>query len=163
MNLRNLVLFSALSFLLPFAGGAQVSPGQQAYEIALPTLTGDTVRLSSLKGKVVLVDFWASWCTPCRISNRKLVKVYPKYKDRGFEILGVSLDQNRRDWQKAVAQDRITWPQVNDNGGWEAKTGIQWNIYQVPTSYLIDRQGRVVGMDLEGKALEKALNDLLGS
>jgi peroxiredoxin len=162
-NLLKRIPLLAVILLLSQALNSQPRFGQQAYEIALPTVIGDTIKLSSLKGKVVLIDFWASWCGPCRITNRKMVKIYPKYKARGFEILGVSLDKDRADWKKAVVKDKISWLQVNDNGGWEAKTGAQWNIYQIPTSYLIDKEGRIVGMDLEGKELEKALRELLGS
>jgi glutathione peroxidase-family protein len=156
--------FPLLAVILVLSQALHSQPrfGQQALEIALPTVIGDTIKLSSLKGKVVLIDFWASWCVPCRFTNRKMVKIYPKYKSKGFEILGVSLDKDKVEWKEAVVKDRISWLQVNDNGGWEAKTPIQWNINQIPTSYLIDREGRIVGRDLEGKELEKALRKLLG-
>jgi thiol-disulfide isomerase/thioredoxin len=153
-------LFIAVIFL-SFTIYAQPRPGELAYEIALTNPKGDTVSLSSLHGKVVLIDFWASWCGPCRLSNRHLVKLYSKYKSKGFEIFGVSLDENKKDWVKAINKDRISWQQVIDNRGWQASTAIDWNLYQIPTSYLINKDGIIVGMDLEKNDLEKALKELL--
>jgi thiol-disulfide isomerase/thioredoxin len=135
--------------------------GMPAAEIALPSVNGDTLRLSSLKGKVVLIDFWASWCGPCRSSNRSLVKLYSKYKSKGFEILGISLDESDDAWKKAIAKDKISWLQVIDHGGWEAKTAANWNIMALPTSYLMDKDGRLIAMDLDKKQLESALKELL--
>ena len=140
---------------------AQPRQGQLATEVALPSLSGDTLLLSSLKGKVVLLDFWASWCGPCRSSNRELTKLYPKYKNKGFEILGVSLDDELAKWKTAIVKDKITWLQVNDPGGWDAKTAMRWNISAIPTSFLIDKEGKLVAMDLTGKELEKALKYLI--
>ena len=111
----------------------------------------------------MLLDFWASWCKPCRASNKGLVKLYPKFKDKGFEILGVSLDEDKGDWKKAIKQDKINWLQVNDPGGWQSPTVMQWRINAIPTSYLINRNGELIAMDLEGKELEKALKEILGN
>ena len=141
---------------------AQPKYGQYAYEIALPSASGDTVSLSSLKGKVVLLDFWASWCLPCRASNRRLVKLYPHYRDKGFEILSVSIDDDKKDWKRAIVKDKVSWLQVIDKGGWYAPTAVQWRIDAIPTSYLINKEGKIIAMDLEGKELEKFLKDLLG-
>ncbi|MBC7949229.1 MAG: TlpA family protein disulfide reductase [Chitinophagaceae bacterium] len=129
--------------------------------INLPTVKGDSMTLSSLRGKVILLDFWASWCGPCRTANRQLVKLYGKYKAQGFEIFSVSLDDDKKDWMKAIAKDKITWSQVIDPRGWDAQTAINWNVYQLPTSYLINKKGDVVSIDLEGKELEENVKRLL--
>ena len=131
-------------------------------QLQLPDVKGDTISLASLKGKVVLLDFWASWCVPCRLSNRQLVKLYKKYKDRGFEIYGVSVDEEKSDWMRAIAQDKITWIQVNDNAGNMGRTVMQWNITAIPTSFLINQAGDVVAINAEGKKLDKLVQSLLG-
>ncbi len=159
---RKRTIFILLFLFMTHGIMAQIKQGYKAPEVALPTAAGDTIRLSSLKGKVVLLDFWASWCGPCRVSNKGLVKLYPKFKDKGFEILGVSLDEDLADWHKAVKKDKISWLQVIDNGGWESKTVNQWRISAIPTSYLINKDGTLIAMDLEGKNLENALRELLG-
>lgn len=131
-------------------------------QIKLPTVEGDSITLASLKGKVILLDFWASWCIPCRAANKKLVKLYAKYKQQGFEIFSVSLDEEKKDWQKAILKDKITWLQVNDpRGNWKATTAADWNISVLPTSFLINKKGDVVAINPEGTELEKAIKDLL--
>jgi peroxiredoxin len=160
MKIKSFFLFAVL-LLLGFNGMAQPGLGEEAYEIKLPNVKGEMISLSSLKGKVVLVDFWASWCGPCRASNKKLVKLYSKYKAKGFEIFGVSVDEDNGDWKKAISKDKITWLQVNDNGGWSAKTAADWNVNAIPASFLFDKEGILYAVDYEGKALEAAIKKLL--
>ncbi|MBL7757439.1 MAG: TlpA family protein disulfide reductase [Chitinophagaceae bacterium] len=130
-------------------------------QIRLPAVNGDSISLASLKGKVVLLDFWASWCMPCRAANKHLTKLYAKYKPKGFEIFSVSVDEEKNAWKKAITKDKITWLQVNDAAGNMGKTILDWNVSVLPTTFLINKKGDVVAIDLEGKALDEAIARLL--
>jgi peroxiredoxin len=140
---------------------AQVKVGQQAPEISLPDTKGNTTSLSSLKGKVVLVDFWASWCRPCRASIPAVIKLYNQYKTKGFEVFGVSIDEKKKDWLKAITQDNITYMQVNDKAGWYAKVTEAYGVNEIPATFLLDKKGEIVGVNLEGPELEKKISELL--
>lgn len=131
-------------------------------DFSLPDIKGDSIRLSSLKGKVFLLDFWASWCGPCRYSNKNLVKLYSKYKQSGFEILSVSLDDNKKEWKRAVNKDKITWLQIIDSRGWDARSAAKWQVDAIPASFLIDKNGDVVAINAEKKELENKIRELLG-
>lgn len=130
-------------------------------KVELPDAKGQNIALSSLKGKVVLLDFWASWCGPCRSANKKLVKLYAKYKKQGFEIYSVSVDDDKADWLKAVQKDGISWLQVNESASLDAESVRRWNVNQLPTTFLINKKGDVVAIDLEGAELDKAVAKLL--
>jgi glutathione peroxidase-family protein len=162
ISLKNFLVFCFV--IVALSARAQVQPNiaDSRLDFSLPGLKGDSIRLSSMKGKVFLLDFWASWCVPCRFSNKQLVKLYAKYKANGFEILGVSLDDNQNAWKKAVNKDKITWLQINDNGGWDALTAIKWNINAIPASFLIDKDGNVIAIDPEKQELENKIRQLLG-
>src|SRR5512141_578090 len=107
---------------------AQVKVGQMAPEISLPDSKDSIINLSSLKGKVVLIDFWASWCRPCRAAIPSVVKLYEKYKSKGLEVYGVSIDEKKNAWLKAVKQDNISYLQVNDKAGWYAKVTLIYGV-----------------------------------
>jgi peroxiredoxin len=154
------VVFSMMILFCSFITVAQPATGAMAPDIALEDVNGKTVNLSSLKGKVVLVDFWASWCGPCRITNRRLATIYPKLKAKGFEIYSISIDENKADWKKAIATDKIQWLQVNEKG-WNGAVSLAWKIEQIPSTWLLDKEGKVVAVDPEGKALERKINELL--
>jgi peroxiredoxin len=140
---------------------SQMRPGQTAAELSLPDLNGKSVSLASLKGKVVLIDFWASWCGPCRHNNPRLIKLYNKYHDKGLEIYGVSLDEDLEDWKKAVHHDKLSWIQVIDDRGWAATSATAYGVDMIPSSFLIDRQGVIRSMNMEGPELEVSVKDLL--
>ncbi|MBL7932194.1 MAG: AhpC/TSA family protein, partial [Bacteroidia bacterium] len=118
--------------------------GQMAPEIKLPSPEGQEIALSSLKGKVVLVDFWASWCGPCRKEMPNVVKAYAKFKNKGFEIFGVSLDSDKDRWVEAIAKDGITWPQVSDLQKWGSEVVRLYNIQGIPYTVLLDKEGKIV-------------------
>ena len=164
MNLKKIIPLIVLLFVVFYSNAQRevANITDPRLQIKLPTVKGDSITLASLKGKVVLLDFWASWCMPCRAANKKLVKLYDKYSKQGFEIFSVSLDEEKKDWQKAIIKDKINWLQVNDpRGSWNAKTAADWNISVLPTSFLINKKGDVVAIDPEGKELEKGIRDLL--
>lgn len=141
-------------------GVRNVIVGKQAPDIRLPSPQGDTIKLSSLRGKYVLVDFWASWCVPCREENPKIVKLYEKYNDKGFEIYGVSLDATKDDWVKAINQDNLNWAQVSDLKWWQSAAARQYGINAIPATVIIDKEGKIIARDLRGDKLEQFIANL---
>lgn len=136
--------------------------GQMAPEINLPTPEGDAVKLSSLRGNYVLIDFWAAWCKPCRMENPNVVRMYEKYNDKGFEIYGVSLDRKKEDWVKAIADDGLTWTQVSDLQYFNSAAAATYKIQAIPATILLDKEGRIIAKNLRGKQLEDKLAELFG-
>jgi peroxiredoxin len=136
-------------------------PGQTATDLSLPDLNGKMITLSELKGKVVLIDFWASWCGPCRHNNPRLAKLYKKYHSKGLEIYGISLDEEIDSWKKAVRHDKLNWIQVIDDKGWEAPSASAYGVDMIPSSFLIDREGVIRTINAEGPDLESSVKDLL--
>ncbi|GAA4312789.1 TlpA disulfide reductase family protein [Compostibacter hankyongensis] len=145
------------------AAAQKTAVGQQAPDFTMNDVNGKPVSLSSFKGKYVLIDFWASWCGPCRQENPNVVKVYNKYKDKNFTILGVSLDREngRDDWLKAIKDDHLDWTQVSDLKYWQSDAAQLYGVQAIPANFLIDPQGKVVAKDLRGDALESKLAEVL--
>jgi len=136
--------------------------GQLAPEIDLPNPEGKNIALSSLKGKVVLIDFWASWCGPCRRENPNVVKAYQKYKDKGFDVYSVSLDKDKSSWVDAIKKDGLVWPNhVSDLAFWSSSVVPQYGFSGIPFTVLIDREGKIVAKGLRGEKLEEKLEMLL--
>ncbi len=141
--------------------GAQPKIGKPAPALCVQGPATQPVDLSAYRGKVVLVDFWASWCRPCRESNRWLAPIYNQYRHKGFEILGISLDQDSSSWQQAIHADGINWIQVNEKGGWRNPVTTEWRVRFLPTSFLIDRKGVIVSIDPGATELRNYLQQAL--
>ncbi len=142
----------------PFAKGKTVPDFEE-----LRTDGKKKMKLSDLKGQVVLLDFWASWCGPCRAENPNVVQNYQKYKDAGFTVMSVSLDSNKDKWLAAIEADQLVWPNhVSDLGGWKSKVAVLYGVQSIPFTVLLDKEGRVIATNLRGAALEQTLQQIFG-
>jgi thiol-disulfide isomerase/thioredoxin len=133
---------------------SKIAVGTIAPEIALNSPEAKVIKLSELRGKYVLIDFWASWCKPCREENPNVKKVYEKYKSKGFEIYGVSVE--------SIKKDQINWLHVSDLGFWNSSVVKQYNISGIPLTVLIDKEGKIIAKNLRGQSLEAKLAEIFG-
>ena len=154
--------------MLPADTKVGLEVGNKAPELKYKNPEGKDIALSSLKGKVVLIDFWASWCGPCRMENPNVVNAYKKYKDakfangKGFTIYSLSLDENKDRWVAAIAKDQLSWAShVSDLGGWQSKGAAIYGVQGIPTNWLIDGDGVIVARNLRGPALDAAIEGML--
>ncbi len=137
--------------------------GAVAQDISLPNPDGKTVKLSDLKGKVVLIDFWASWCRPCRKENPHVVEAYKKYKSKGFEVFSVSLDKDKARWIKAIEQDGLIWDShVSDLKYWSSAPAQAYGVKSIPATFLIGKDGKIIAKNLRGASLEAKIKEVLG-
>lgn len=140
----------------------QLMVGGEAPDFSGPTPSGETLKLSDLRGKVVLIDFWASWCGPCRRDNPHVVKMYEKYKDKGFDILGVSLDSSKDRWLGAIEQDGLVWNHISDLKKWQSEYARLYGVRSIPHTVLLDKDGKIIARGLRGQALENKVAEILG-
>jgi peroxiredoxin len=140
--------------------------GTMAPEFNIKDVNGTDIKLSDYKGKIVLIDFWASWCKQCRIESPKLVKAYQKYHTMkfengdGFEIISVSLDDEAADWKMAITEDGYTWANVSEGKKWEAEIAKSYMVTSLPTNYLLDGNGKIIEKDLRGNMLDAVLSTI---
>jgi len=137
--------------------------GKTAPDIVLNNTKGKEVKLSSLRGQVVLIDFWASWCKPCRMENPNVKRVYEKYHNKGFEIFGVSLDRNQNSWENAIKEDGLPWVHVSDLQYWQSAAAQLYLVNAIPFTVLLDKEGKVLATNLRGEELDKKLAEIFGA
>lgn len=158
---RNFDAYVAAQNSVNGANASAITVGQQAPDFTLPDVDGKPFSLSSLKGKYVLVDFWASWCAPCRDENPNVVANYHEFKNKNFTILGVSLDKEKSAWLKAIKDDGLEWKQISDLKFWNSEVAALYNIQGIPFNVLLDPQGKIIATDLRGDGLRAKLSQVL--
>jgi thiol-disulfide isomerase/thioredoxin len=152
---------SAYSEFKASESGASGTNAGTAPEISMATPAGKNLKLSSLRGKVVLIDFWASWCGPCRRESPNVVRLYNQYKDKGFTVFSVSLDQDAAAWKQAIEKDGLVWPNhVSDLLGWNTPMTQIYGFNSIPHTVLIDKKGKIIGTGLRGESLEQKLKEI---
>lgn len=162
--MKKIFLVVILLFGLHLHNAQALNMGDVVPEISAPTIDGKDFKLSSLKGKVVLMDFWATWCAPCVQEQPELKKLYEKYKtqvdSKEFEILGISLDKSKENWQKVVEKNQINWPQIGDLKFWKSPIAKAYSINELPYNLIIDGEGKIIAKNLHGEELEAFLDSV---
>ncbi|HHM20572.1 MAG TPA: TlpA family protein disulfide reductase [Bacteroidetes bacterium] len=142
---------------------ASFIPGSLAPDFTMNTPDGQPLKLSDLRGKILLLDFWASWCGPCRRENPNVVAAYKKYHDKGFDVLGVSLDRDKNRWLQAIERDGLIWNHVSDLKGWKNEAAKLYGVSSIPATVLLDREGKIIARNLRGPQLEAKLKEIFGN